>query len=138
MLGFGSAKGKAVALTVEEQIVDEIDAEFASWREDQKDAFAQVLCRLLPKIAAEGGGLAGLPLDRVAAVFKRAFWKFIPRAMLDKSAALDRLGKAFMTRGGRMRAFCARTAATIPELAAAASDNAAPVGPTLAPGSGRG
>jgi len=126
MLGFRKSDSHG-AVTVAEGIVDELDAEFSGWRDDQKDAFAQVLCRLLPKIAAEGNGLAGLPLDRVAAVIKRNFWRFLPQLVLRKGDAMAELGRAFMTRGARIRDFCARTAQTIPELQSPANDNAGAV-----------
>ena len=128
MLGFGRARVKEV-LTLEDQIVDELDAEFSGWRLDQKDAFAQVLCRLLPKIAAESGGLGGLPFDRVVEVVKRNFWRFLPRLLISRDKAMRDLGRAFMTRGRSIRDFCARTAQTIPELQSTkgANDNGQPL-----------
>jgi hypothetical protein len=131
MLGFGRAKNAKVleeVVTLEDRIVEELDQEFLGWREDQKDAFAQVLCRLLPKIAAESGGLGGLPFDRVVAVLKRNFWRFLPRLLMDREKAMSDLGRAFMTRGRAIRAFCARTAQTIPELQTKeANDNGQPL-----------
>jgi hypothetical protein len=116
MLGFGR-KEEGSPECVEEQIVDDLDAEFASWTLAQQRAFAQILCRLLPAIAAEGdGAAAALPLDRVAAIVKQSFLRLAGALAWNASACAERLGQAFLARGPTIRNFCAETARTIPEL----------------------
>jgi hypothetical protein len=122
MLGFGRKREELVQ-SLPERIVDELAAEFDRWQESQKNAFAQVLCRLLPKIAAESGDLSGLPLDRVLDVLKRNFWRLLPALALNREKTMAELGRAFMTRGKSIREFCARAAQTIPELQKGANDN---------------
>jgi hypothetical protein len=122
MLGFGSSD-KEEAPNVEAQIVDDLDAEFSSWTQAQKNAFAQLLCRLLPAIAAEGDGAAqSLPLDRVGAILKQSVIRLVASLAWDRKGCLDRLGAAFLSRGPSIRAFCAATAKTIPELNPIAGD----------------
>lgn len=127
MLGFKrkAPDGGDRSATVPEQVVDDLAAEFEQWTDEQRRAFAEVLCRLIPKVASESGGLTSLPLDRVLGVLKRNFWRLIPSLAMSREKTLQALGHAFLTRGQRMRDFCARAVRQIPELAAtpAANDN---------------
>lgn len=107
---------KPPRLTTEDEVVDMVDAEFASWTLEQQTTFANVLCRLLPALASESDGLSAVPMERVVATLKAAARKLAPKLLFNGKACGKALGHSLQTRGHTIRNFCVRVAQTIPEL----------------------